>query len=449
MGFLKDQDLAVLALLAGIGVVLSVVLLVVSIRHFPLAIFLVALAPFFSSLFLPNSDAVIAETPGSFVRLLLIALMGVAGGIVAFRIHQTTREPVPIPLKLLGLFLAYALVSTVYSLNWEYTAIRAGSFLTFYFFLLGLYFWIRSEAHFEAALGAILTMVLLCLLLCAFSFFVWPSHVWLYSAPSRFQGLWGHPNNLGLFCMLSYPLLLWKFSRSTSFARWVIGIALVMAGGMHLLSGSRTSLFAACIGLLIWFALTRQFGKLIYGVVVAMMLAITLAIWTPASFEPSGNADLADLTGRNETWRLALQYSFRKPLLGYGYDVDGEMMKGDRNPIIAQKQLPGVRISLHNGYLNTFSGLGAVGLLLWLAIVLFGLWRSWLLPASDYRALFVATMVMGLVVNQTETSITGGRTLLGVFFWLSWTLALRAYELSVAESEEPEGLSAASLPEPL
>ncbi len=138
------------------------------------------------------------------------------------------------------------------------------------------------------------------------------------------------------------------------------------------------------------------------------------------------------MTGRPELWDAGFFLLKERPVLGYGYDVEGKVFDDPRFYERARVLWSGsANVPLHNGYLSVAVGLGMVGTLLWLTVLLVPLWKTVRLPYSEHKAVILSIMVACLILNFSESIITGGRSLVAIIFWISWVMAER---LSSAES---------------
>jgi O-antigen ligase len=181
------------------------------------------------------------------------------------------------------------------------------------------------------------------------------------------SGIISHPIGLGCMSALNVPLWLFdynKFSVKGWFRFLVIGLSLVAT----FFSNSATALFIliACIGLFVWFELTRfdvrtKLSILIFSAAISIVLfflvteniADILAIFGK---NPS-------LTGRTDFWDQLIVKVLERPILGYGIDGFWQPWRGDLNPAIDIRLPYFVPTHSHNGYIETVLYLGLSGLI--------------------------------------------------------------------------------------
>ncbi|MCU7495171.1 MAG: O-antigen ligase family protein [Ignavibacteria bacterium] len=401
------------------------------IVRFETALFLVIVSPWISAVFfnnLPSFDYQAEGGPGSYLRIGILALTGIAGIVKYLRLLPVNKGRMPVHFLLLGLFLVFALLSVSYSIDKEFTFIRTASFFALGGFLLGFDSWLKEEEQFEKALNVIFFFVAISVIINSLALVLLPSRVWWWEAEERFLGLWDHPNTLGGFCMLSYPVLLWKLGRSENLnTRLILVALLLLTVSMHYLSGSRTSIVVAVAGLITWFLVQKKVLKAGLTAALFILLAVIFVQFKPQVFEREGDRKLTDLTGREEFWQGAGILISERPLQGYGYSVEGKVWEDARfydpkNSLWAGSS----RSSLHNGYISVAIGVGLLAFVLWCIILLIPLWRVSFTPASDYKALIISMIIMILLSNFAESAITGGNSINSVFFWIAWVLAGRA-----------------------
>jgi len=391
-------------------------------QRFEIAIFLVALSPLISAVFFPATPEVDLETAtepalGSYARIGLLALTGAVGLFRFIESWSKSRERLPVELLFLGGFLLLALFSTSYSIDQQYTFIRSASFVALFGFLLGLYSYIDSEQRLNQTLFSLFAMVAVVTLVNVTALVAFPDRAWY---ENRFQGLWSHPNAMGSFCMLAYPLLFWVYPRSAPLKKWFVAGLVMTLFCLHLLTGSRGSLMAAVCGMCMWIVVQRKPVRLFLLLSAIGVGVFILTQATPNSFERDGSYSATDLTERPEFWYGSLILIREKPMLGYGYAVEGGIWADPRfNKPEYSLWTGSPKTSLHNGYLSVAVGLGLGALLIWCVLLFLPLWRFRSLPYTDYKGLIMAVLVSCLLLNGVETEIGGGAPV----FWIVWVIA--------------------------
>lgn len=448
-----DIDFITQFLLAGIALFIAGSLVIIGRKRFELAIIGVALSPFMAAMLASKSsesEFTSGETVGSYARIGLLLLMGLIG-LIKFLQHQSgTSARLPLPLKLLGAISLLAIVSTSYSIDWFYTLVRSVAFLALFTYILGLHAWLSEPQRIKQMFHLLFFVLLAILIANAASLIVLRESAWWIKNPSRFIGWWGHPNTMGAFCMICYPIALWKLAPLSSWKKsWVLLFIMVTAS-LHLITGSRSSIIAALLGIVTWFFVTRHWiTPMVLSIVVASFVMLLIET-TPIerSFERTVNTDrsVTTLTGRSEFWIESLKLIIERPLLGYGFGTAGK--------ILAESELyhPEIRLwsgsaktSLHNGYLTIASGVGVFGAIVWILILVMPLWRLRPTTPLTERAVIMAILFSCLLLNFVEDAINPGTSLPALIFWMAWTIGVHQQQpvsstvLSIAgDLAEPE-----------
>jgi O-antigen ligase len=232
---------------------------------------------------------------------------------------------------------------------------------------------------------------------------------------------------MGAFCMVAYPLLYWKMSNGSSrLKNWALSGLTAWAVVMHTLTGSRTSMITALLGLMVWCAVQRKPIRLMVLSGVAALGVLLITIFQPPNLYREADRGMAGLTGRPEIWTAALTLAAEQPLQGFGYEVGGKIFE---DPRFQNRELGlwvgSARVSLHNGYLSALVGLGIPGFLILHAALLLPFWRCRSAPADPCKPLVFGVLAMCLTANLTESLIGSPAAITSVVLWMLWVVAGR------------------------
>lgn len=435
-------------LLAGIGLFLIAGLGVWCFKRYQISVFLVSISPWISAVFFVNNtvDSVKQEaTVGSYIRISLLIFVGLVGATKFFITITREKLKIPLQVKLLAVFLGIALLSTSYSLDPFYTFVRSVSFVALYGFLLGLYAWLKDDRNIDQVINSIFYVVTLIALANFVSLLALGDLVWWIYEKSRFSGLWGHPNMMGAFSMISYPVVFWKYSKAKFPQRiFIIALMLILAI-LQVLTGSRTSILAAAVGVSLWFLLQRKRLALVLMLTGLIAGAILILQMSPLSglFERDTELgrSMTTLTGRTEFWSETLALIKAKPLTGYGFGIAGKIFSESDyfNPDV-RLWSGSTRSSLHNGYISIFSGVGIVGFLLWCAILILPLVQARQMQLINFKALALAIFATIMLVNLVEDAINPGSSFGAVLFWITWIMVskISQHSLKTPDTVQPD-----------
>lgn len=415
---LWQSFLILFILILGIGIVIF------SYYKFELALVLILLSPWFSAVFVPNGPSLSEVNMGSYLRVSIVLSMGIVGLIKFFSSWSLHRGKVPYHLIILGGFLSIASISIFYSIDQKFTLVRVVSFWGIWSFLLGLNAWLINYSNLKKVFNSIFYVVVFFIFINSISPFIFPSKTWLWNAPNRFQGLWGHPNYLGSFCMVAYFILLWKYFYCSFRMKKFIIILILITFIMHIFTGSRGSLLASLIGLSVWYI--AQGKKIKFFLYIGIISTIIFAIFTlnRARFEREKNPNsITYLTGRTDFWKAAFILIQERPLTGYGFDVEGKIWQDPRfNHPKLRLWSGSAKTSIHNGYISIAVGVGVGGFIIWVIVLLSPILYYIKLPRSLPKAWGLSILIMTLTLNFIESTVTGGRSFTSIIFWIAWTM---------------------------
>lgn len=417
-----------------IAIVLGTGVFYLSWKKFEILIVLFALSSWASSAFYANAaewiNDVVATGPGGYLRagiLLLAGSMGLVTYIKRFPIH---KGKISIHLIILFIFLLFSLASVFYSIDSGTTLNRSVLFISLFFFLLGLNSWLDDTGNFEILLNTLFYVVLFLLIINLIVLFVWPARAWWWNTSSRFIGLWSHPNELGGFSMVAYPIILWKYFNSKGNKKYLILSVIGLNFFLHILSGSRTSLITSVVGILIWLFMQRSWVKLVTMGSMVIIGGFLLTQLSLASFQRDGGSSILELSERDIIWNGAIILAKEKPMLGYGYAVESKIFANQTKYDTEGTFLNlNAQQPLHNGFLSIFVGGGGIGLFLWLVALFIPILFTLFSKFSFYKLYAITTMIPILISNFVESAITGYLGATDIFFWLAWIVAGKLYIL--------------------
>lgn len=433
-------------ILAAIGLLASIGLIFWSFKRYEVAVFMMVLSPWVTAISFGATNIPADELePGirSYIRVSILLLTGLVGIITFFKLRSESKERIPFDFVILGAFILLALVSTGYSIDPRFSFMRSVSFAALFAFLLGLHYWLSDKYQFDLILGILFGFVLLATFLNIGALVLLPGETW-EPMGNRFRGLWGHPNTMGAFCMLSYPLCLWKYSRASTMGRCLVAGVITALAIMHFLTGSRSSMICAILGITLWLFIKK--GKMIslffiLGIGFLMVLMVSMIQVKPSSLEREPGEGISSLTGRTEFWSGAYMLILERPVLGYGYGVEGKVWEDPRfhDPELALWS-GSAKVSLHNGYISVAIGLGIIGFFLWCVILFLPLWRGIHSYSTDYKAFVMSIMLMLLLSNFVEGAINHGTSIDAVFYWIAWVMAERLSLRGIEEGFSEEAM---------
>ena len=216
--------------------------------------------------------------------------------------------------------------------------------------------------------------------------FYWSRALLLHGGP--IEGIVANRNLLGFVALLAVIVFAVQFSAGTARRGW--GVAwLVLAALMLALTRSTTvSLAAGVVAVVLVFALwTRRRGpqgrRPVYLVAAASVVAAgaAVAVFTPQLLAVFGKSP--DVTGRIDIWRGVIEAANQRPVFGWGWVSYWAPWAEPFKGLAVRKGV--VYLQAHDAWLDVWLQLGIIGLIVFAALVLSTLWRSWFLAVDRPR----------------------------------------------------------------
>ena len=197
---------------------------------------------------------------------------------------------------------------------------------------------------------------------------------------------------------------------------------------------SRTALVALASGAAAY-AIWRYRGRGLLAVIAAGLLVITIAAVVGAQYFVR---DAGSLTGRTDIWRFAFRRLWERPLTGFGYAVEGEILQSRLFPLWGDFFDRGSLLELHNDYLSRVIGLGIPALGLWLFLIL----RPWIwvMRCEDdpwgLKPVALLVVIPLLVRGFAESGMGDCRDPAGILLVMLWAVAERLRLTTVGRQRE-------------
>jgi O-antigen ligase len=426
--------------MGAIAVLGSVSVFLCCWRHYEVAIVLILVSPWVNWLFYSNvaktTEPEGATGAASYIRILLVLLVGCCGTVQLLKSCVNGHVKLPKYVMFFGVFICLAMFSGLYSIDRKFTLIRSFEFMIFFMFLLGLHAWLDNRQRLDGVFNVYYWVIVIGMILNMAALILMPQRVWAWIMPDRFQGLTDHPNMFGASCMLAYPILAWKYATSRSGHKFIAAILICLTLGLHVLSGSRSSLLAGVLGGMVWLSCsvkTMTLKRVAIGLTFGLILTfgVSFLILTKPTSLQRGDSAITALTGRTDFWKGCLILIKEKPIQGYGYGVAGKVWQDPRFHREGEFLWAGsAKSSLHNGYLSLAIGLGMVGLLVWLGFIVVPIWQVLSLESSPYKAFILAMVFQLLVLNFFESALSSGSQIYtSLIFWFFLIVAGRLPQL--------------------
>lgn len=252
-------------------------------------------------------------------------------------------------------------------------------------------------------------------------------------------GVTNNKNSLGVLCAICGIVIFWNllsiYQNEKLPARkrhlWVQLFILILTTWVLIVSSSATSLVCFIIGIaIIAFVELRKVRRvMLYGAPLIVFLLggyILISDSVLGVFTGAVGRD-ESLTGRTDVWRIVLEM-VQNPIIGCGYN---SFFLGDRLSYLWS--LYTWRMTeAHNGYLEIFLDLGAIGLVLIIGVLISSLGTTLALVRNEPKAasLKLAFLVSVILYNITESAFRPGLLMYFVFALVVIQLPRRANKLA-------------------
>jgi O-antigen ligase len=240
----------------------------------------------------------------------------------------------------------------------------------------------------------------------------------------RLRGIYGSPNQIGEIALATIGAGMVVWSSISGWKRALLAAQMLAAVVLAGLADSRSPFVGLAIGGLLY--LVWRYRLRAVPIIVALGVGgfILVAQLNPEYLD---RGDVASLTGRTDIWKFAIEKIKQRPLIGYGFEVEGEIMKAHDFPIWWGPWEDGPRSSLHSDYLSKAVSLGIPALVFWVFFFI----RPWLALMRrkddpwNLKPLFFLIVVPILLLDFTEGTAGDCRYAVGMIATLCWALAER------------------------
>jgi O-antigen ligase len=261
---------------------------------------------------------------------------------------------------------------------------------------------------------------------------------WSQDVPGmdRFRGFFGSPNQIGeaMLATVSAALITWNSASRRQKA--LIGIEVAVAVAFGALADSRSPFVGLGLGGLLYLFWRYRLRAL---PICLLGAAAVFAIATQVDTHYFTRGDVSTLTGRTEVWKFAIQKIKERPLTGWGFEVEGQVMQSKYFPIWWGPWDEGPRSSFHSGYLSRAIGVGVPAFAFWVFFFLRP-W-FWIFRRSEdpwgLKRIFLLVIVPILVLNSVETTAGDCRYSVGLLATICWGLAER-YRIEQLDAQRQE-----------
>jgi len=350
------------------------------------------------------------------------------------------------------LFFAWGAVTIAYSLN---PTVSAGRLIPdFLLFATICYAASRVEtaADVQIVLGRFVLGCGLLQIVTAFAYFFLPEVLggsgptlratWMVDERGlfRFLGIFNEANAVGslMLATVGSGVAHWH-AVSGRWRKLLLALSIGSSVFFAAVADSRSETVAAaigCVGYLVW----KYRWKGAIAVAIVMALALACFSMFASEIAPYLNRGVESMTGRTEAWAFEMSKATDSPLLGYGYQSEGEILRDRHFRDWEDIWDRGASTPLHNGYMTLVIGTGIPATIFWL-VVFIGPWLALFRGADDpwnLKPLALLVILPAILLALDESGLSEPRYVRGLLLFMSWAMAERFEIVRRREREAAE-----------
>jgi exopolysaccharide production protein ExoQ len=311
------------------------------------------------------------------IGVLMLGLIAIVS--LVFNFNRITSLKINVVyVWLILLFIAWCLASVLWSIDASLTLRRLSAFIVFWLTVLAL------VSRYSVAIIPYCTLFISGIFLAIgllSEIFLGTFHP--FDLDYRFSGT-VHPNVQGVNCALMFISAAVIAGESRTGLRYALPVAAFALTALFLTKSRNSfasSILAVAIlwGFMSFISWTKIFIMLSF--ILLLFLIVLLAIFIDSdtfsilsSFANLGrdSSDVTELNGRIEIWSICLDYIFKRPFLGYGFNSFWNSQH-----IYTVSSLFGAGLSgAHSAYIELALNIGIVGATIFTLIVVIGIKKS-------------------------------------------------------------------------
>lgn len=375
------------------------------------------LLSFFIIIFLPPLTTTLDSNTW---RLFLFSIVNTFG-FLYFNSSKDFRDLTSNAIKsklsiVIGLFISWAALSSLYAINPTEVFVRIISFVNFYLLFINLSTIFKFNKFSYNNIALFMSFIFFVQLFISYIFYfrILEFRPYTFEENVLLIGIFNNRNITSALYLLQMPFVIYLTVRSKSVLIKTISYVLSFAGAyMIFLLSSRTAyviIFLITIYYLLVFLLTNKNIKLIFKSYFGVFTGIFLAafLWTTFSL---GSGNSANAVNRIQTidfeetstntrlryYQYGIDHFFSNPFIGLGFGSwKIKSIDYDKENIISYI----IPYTMHNDFLEVAVELGIVGLVLFLLIFvlpLLYLYKSYLIEKSVFKILLSSSLIIYII----------------------------------------------------
>jgi O-antigen ligase len=327
-----------------------------------------------------------------------------------------------------GIYLLWALFSVSYSILPTVSLGRAFAAILPFLALCAIASEVRSEEDARRAMGVLLAGCGIVVAANYLEILIQPGTAWQLDPESgmeRFVGFLTEPNEIGNLTMATVAAGYGYWPVAKGWKKGLAAIAMIGSLVQGVMADSRSPIIGMAIGCVVYLVLKYR-AKGVFGA-VALGLAFYVAIHAiPGMHEYLDRGDVSSFTGREVAWDFEVRAVKDSPLVGYGYEVEGQILASPYFQGWDAVWGMGYQTSLHNGYLSRAVSLGLPALVFWLFFMLRPMASCFLSNGDPWKLRWLVPLaLLPMLILETTESVVDFRSFGGLMMGVVWTMLER------------------------
>lgn len=256
----------------------------------------------------------------------------------------------------------------------------------------------------------------------------------------RFCGIFNEPNAVGSLMLSTVGSGVAHWHAVTK--RWrkaLLAGSMIAAVIFAAIADSRSETVAAVVGC-VSYGVWKYRWKGVMAVTIVVVLALGCFSMLSSAIDPYLNRGVDSMTGRTEAWSFEVSKAEDSPLLGYGYQSEGEILRDHRFRDWEEIWNRGAGTPLHNGYMTLIIGTGIPATVFWLVVFIGPWWALFRSGVDPWNLMPLALLIVipTLLLSIDESGLSEPRYVRGLLLFMCWAMAERYQLVHRAEVEAAE-----------
>ena len=327
-----------------------------------------------------------------------------------------------------GIYLIWALFSVSYSILPAVSIARAFAAILPFLAFCAIAAEVRSGEDARRMMGVLFAGCGIVVAANYLEMLIQPGMAWQIDTEEgmlRFVGFLTEPNEIGNLMLATIGAGVGYWPIASKGKKVLTAAVMIGALVQAVMADSRLPIVGLAIGTAVYLVWKYR-AKGLIGIAVLCAFYYVAAHTLPGMHDYVDRGDVASFTGRQVAWDFAVSNVKERPLVGYGYEVEGQILSSQYFPGWDAVWSLGYQSSLHDGYVSRAVSLGIPALLLWLFITLRPAISCFLRDGDPWklRSMVPLTILPVLILDFTE-SVVDFRSFSGLLLGLAWAMLER------------------------